>query len=515
MKSRLLLLASLCLLAGCGPTTTASSQSELPSQTDTPSQSETPLESATPSKEESSSEEESQSEEDSTTPIETKTLTITSDNFASTAQIALAHVVPNVDYDNEFTVHPGGSISSDKITGIVKIVTTVFGQYDNLKMYGGNNATPVADYDKSTSGTGANQRTVCTYEFAAPVDAFKLANESNNNVEMIQLDITYAGELLPATVADPYPASGEISIAEALEVGAWQSQKGGTAEGPYTLKGKVKNVGTTEATLYDETGEILLYASTLPEAIKEDYEVTVKGAIKNYYGDIELIDFAVVDYVEATYTINIAASEHGKVTASKTSGIENGEKVTLTVAPDQGYALQSLSINGALATVTDNQVTVTVTKNLNVEALFVEESATQETITKTYTLADYPAGTQYALDEKHELDEYLTIISNKGHFTSELRLYDSSKNQSTATLESAYAILGVTMNVGYAKNTLTVQGSADGTTYEDAGSIEVDSKYADKSLTFIGKGYKHLLLDPDGTGEQVRIKSFTVTFVIG
>ena len=51
-------------------------------------------------------------------------------------------------------------------------------------------------------------------------------------------------------------------------------------------------------------------------------------------------------------------------------------------------------------------------------------AADAETI--KYTISSYPAGTQYKA-ETHELDEYLTVITNtRCHFTSELRIYAPS-----------------------------------------------------------------------------------------
>ncbi|MBQ9205690.1 MAG: hypothetical protein IJ158_03130 [Treponema sp.] len=46
----------------------------------------------------------------------------------------------------------------------------------------------------------------------------------------------------------------------------------------------------------------------------------------------------------ATYTVTIDSIEHGIVMASKTSEIEEGETITLTVTATDGYELSSLSI---------------------------------------------------------------------------------------------------------------------------------------------------------------------------
>ena len=48
--------------------------------------------------------------------------------------------------------------------------------------------------------------------------------------------------------------------------------------------------------------------------------------------------------------------------------------------------------------------------------------------TGNYTFANYTAGTQYAKNEEHKLDDDVTIYTNDCHFTSELRIYSSSSN---------------------------------------------------------------------------------------
>ncbi len=58
----------------------------------------------------------------------------------------------------------------------------------------------------------------------------------------------------------------------------------------------------------------------------------------------------------AAHTITITAVEHGTVTADKSSAVQ-GETVTLTIYPDDGYVLNNITVtdeNGAAVTVTDN-----------------------------------------------------------------------------------------------------------------------------------------------------------------
>ena len=82
-----------------------------------------------------------------------------------------------------------------------------------------------------------------------------------------------------------------------------------------------------------------------------------------------------------TYTVTVAASSHGSVTANPTSAAA-GETVTLTIAPETGYTLADLNVadaNGTAITVNDSENTYTFT---------MPDSAV--TVTATFRLIDIP-----------------------------------------------------------------------------------------------------------------------------
>ena len=82
-----------------------------------------------------------------------------------------------------------------------------------------------------------------------------------------------------------------------------------------------------------------------------------------------------------TYTVTVAASSHGSVTANPTSAAA-GETVTLIIAPETGYTLADLNVadaNGTAITVNDSENTYTFT---------MPDSAV--TVTATFRLIDIP-----------------------------------------------------------------------------------------------------------------------------
>lgn len=89
------------------------------------------------------------------------------------------------------------------------------------------------------------------------------------------------------------------------------------------------------------------------------------------------------------YTVTVSATQNGTVTASPSSA-NKGDKVTLTVAPAEGYELGALTVKDAsgktvsTTKVSENEYTFTMPEgNVTVTATFVEKNATPFTDVKT------------------------------------------------------------------------------------------------------------------------------------
>ena len=76
------------------------------------------------------------------------------------------------------------------------------------------------------------------------------------------------------------------------------------------------------------------------------------------------------------YTITVSDTTNGTVTAAKTSNIEAGESVVITITPDTNYQLNTITVNGVdkTSSVADGKLTVTVNENLTVAATFESTS---------------------------------------------------------------------------------------------------------------------------------------------
>ena len=77
------------------------------------------------------------------------------------------------------------------------------------------------------------------------------------------------------------------------------------------------------------------------------YSITLSNSVRNYTIGDRIDGTFTIDYAPpATYAVAVAESENGSVTASRRSA-SRGQTVTLSVAPDEGYALSSLTVTDA------------------------------------------------------------------------------------------------------------------------------------------------------------------------
>lgn len=135
-----------------------------------------------------------------------------------------------------------------------------------------------------------------------------------------------------------------------------------------------------------------------------------------------------------------------------------------------------------------------------------------EEVTKSVTFSNYPAGTQYAVNEKHDLDDGLVIYTTLCHFTTELRIYSSGTNNGYVVSDALPGtITKMTFNAGNKVDALEVYGSNDGISWTKVGEVSVTStSYKDYSLSFTGS-YTRFKLDVKGSN-QIRLKTMSVTY---
>ena len=123
--------------------------------------------------------------------LKVSTFSITPANFDSLEGFETSGVVENTSgyADKEFNFEAGAYLTSTCITGVRKIVTQVYGTYDNISVYAANSdsGTPIAP-TKVAITNGIQY----TYELDG-ADAFYIKNTSTYTVYMYNIDIVYSG----------------------------------------------------------------------------------------------------------------------------------------------------------------------------------------------------------------------------------------------------------------------------------------------------------------------------------
>ena len=138
-------------------------------------------------------------------------------------------------------------------------------------------------------------------------------------------------------------------------------------------------------------------------------------------------------------------------------------------------------------------------------------SPTTETINITFS--NFTAGTQYAVNEPHKINDDLTITTTKCHFTTQLRIYSSSTNNGFAVSNKLPGVIkSMTFNMGNKKDILNVYGSNDGTNWTLVGGVSTTTDdYKDYSLDFGSASYSYFKLDVEGSN-QIRIAKMGITY---
>lgn len=226
------------------------------------------------------------------------------------------------------------------------------------------------------------------------------------------------------------------------------------------------------------------------------------------------------DYSKTIADTSYVVVNNGLLEEKYTAGVyANGtaifEHMTANEQPGEGQKLVWRDVN-------NNNVSVnTETYQLKSHAEFIaciEVEASEDVVVVpetpiTYTFSNYTAGTQYAENEEHVLDDNITMYTTQAHFTAELRLYSSSTHDGYAIIKctDGIGISSITLNAGNNADTIVIYGSNDGgETWTEAGSVTTASSYKDYIAELNGF-YQYLKLDVRGTN-QVRIKYMKITF---
>ncbi len=198
-----------------------------------------------------------------------------------------------------------------------------------------------------------------------------------------------------------------------------------------------------------------------------------------------------------SYVVTVNCGEHGTVTPG-TAEYEEGTVVMLTVTPDSGYRVKSVTLDGKAVTLTNGKYTFKVTANCTFEAEF--EAIPADRYTVTVKCGEHGAVTPVTADYESGTEVTLTVTPDSGY-----RVKSVTLDGKAVTLTNGKYTFKVTANCTFEaefeaipaeKYTVTVKCGEHGTVtpgtseYEEGTVVTLtvtpDSGYRVKSVTLNG-----------------------------
>ena len=198
------------------------------------------------------------------------------------------------------------------------------------------------------------------------------------------------------------------------------------------------------------------------------------------------------------YTVTVKCGEHGTVTPG-TADYESGTEVTLTVTPDSGYRVKSVTLDGKAVTLTNGKYTFKVTANCTFEAEFEAIPADRYTVTVkcgehgavTPGTADYESGTEVTLTVTPDSGYRVKSVTLDGKAVTLTNGKYTFKVTANCTFEAEFEAIPAdryTVTVKCGEHGAVTPGTAD---YESGTEVTLtvtpDSGYRVKSVTLDGK----------------------------
>ena len=366
--------------------------------------------------------------------------------------------------------------------------------------------------------TGASGSTYSTWADKTSSSSAVYAGNSAGSNNSIQLRTTNNNSGVVTTKSGGYATKVVVE---------WNAA---TAEGR-TLQVYAKNSAYTAATdLYDDAkkgtliGTIVMGTSTELE-ISSDYQyIGFRSASSAMYlSEVKITWSAEASGVTPKSERELAFSP-SSVTATLgddfTEPTLNGVKTDVTYTSSNTAVATVDPSTGAVELLAAGTTTITAsapeTDEYNAGSakytLTVKEPQSAGTETVECTFSNFAAGTQYAVDEAHVINDALTLYTTECHFTTELRIYSSSTHNGYVTSNQLPgAITNLSFNAGNKVDVLNVYGSTDGSAWTLVEAVSITStSYNDYSVDFTGS-YTYFKLDVEGAN-QVRLKSLSVTY---
>ena len=210
-----------------------------------------------------------------------------------------------------------------------------------------------------------------------------------------------------------------------------------------------------------------------------------------------------------SYVVTVNCGEHGTVTPG-TADYESGTEVTLTVTPDSGYRVKSVTLDGKAVTLTNGKYTFKVTANCTFEAEF--EAIPADRYTVTVKCGEHGAVTPGTADYESGTEVTLTVTPDSGY-----RVKSVTLDGKAVTLTNGKYTFKVTANCTFEAEFVKKGGSSGGTGGSGGSSGGSAGGSSTRSLPVINgieKSWQSIVSDisrlPEGGSAVIALNGETV-----
>ena len=210
-----------------------------------------------------------------------------------------------------------------------------------------------------------------------------------------------------------------------------------------------------------------------------------------------------------SYIVTVNCGEHGAVTPG-TADYKSGTEVTLTVTPDSGYRVKSVTLDGKAVTLTNGKYTFKVTANCTFEAEF--EAIPADRYTVTVKCGEHGAVTPGTADYENGTEVTFTVTPDSGY-----RVKSVTLDGKAVTLTNGKYTFKVTANCTFEAEFVKKGGSSGGTGGSggsSGGSAGGSSTRSLPEINGIEKSWQSIVSDisrlPEGGSAVIALNGETV-----
>ncbi len=388
---------------------------------------------------------------------------------------------------------------------------------------------------QKTAAFKADYGELCKVELSCDPDSSTVSSETRDFRGYIPKGDTYKFSILTKnkdTIAEVYNALDQSQKLEPVSVDRNEDERvyhyewvitGNASWTPVINPPRILTVSCNEHGTVTPAGGTYANGDTVTLTVTADPGYYVKSTELNgaavslnsdneYVFTIESDSTFTAEFAEIppdSYVVTVNCGEHGTVTPG-TADYESGTEVTLTVTPDSGYRVKSVTLDGKAVTLTNGKYTFKVTANCTFEAEF--EAIPADRYTVTVKCGEHGAVTPVTADYESGTEVTFTVTPDSGY-----RVKSVTLDGKAVTLTNGKYTFKVTANCTFEAEFVKKGGSSGGTGGSggsSGGSAGGSSTRSLPEINGIEKSWQSIVSDisrlPEGGSAVIALNGETV-----